>query len=190
MSPYTIISHKFTRVLNCKKAAWKSSKTVGKDSGCENGGLHCVYGQKNNRIWTTPRRSLQHVCWVRSECYPQWQAISWGSDWFSRICWRVCEFQSVRMVINRNILSDIAKSQPHAAFSALTHGLLNKWTYLSRVVPDISHLLVQSPWWCAKDKPDTCNYRTIPTEQPRMWLLCSTSTTWWVGNTHSLKMLI
>ena len=41
-----------------------------------------------------------------------------------------------------NILSDIAKSQPHAAFSALTHGLLSKWTYLSRVVPDISHLLV------------------------------------------------
>ena len=41
-----------------------------------------------------------------------------------------------------NILSDIAKSQPHATFSALTHGLLSKWTYLSRVVPDISHLLV------------------------------------------------
>ena len=41
-----------------------------------------------------------------------------------------------------NILSDIAKSQPHAAFSALTHGLLSKWTYLSHVVPDISHLLV------------------------------------------------
>ena len=27
-----------------------------------------------------------------------------------------------------NVLSDIAKSQPQAAFSALTHGLLNKWT--------------------------------------------------------------
>ena len=40
------------------------------------------------------------------------------------------------------ILSDIAKSQPQAAFSALTHGLLNKWTYLSRVIPNISHLLV------------------------------------------------
>ena len=34
-----------------------------------------------------------------------------------------------------NVLSDIAKSQAQAAFSALTHGLLNKWTYLSRVVP-------------------------------------------------------
>ena len=41
-----------------------------------------------------------------------------------------------------NTLSDIAKSQPQAAFSALTHGLLNKWTYLSRVQPNISHLLL------------------------------------------------
>ena len=40
------------------------------------------------------------------------------------------------------LLSEIAKSQPHAAFSALTHGLLSKWTYLSRVLPNISHLLV------------------------------------------------
>ena len=40
-----------------------------------------------------------------------------------------------------NILSDIAKSQPQAAFSALTHGLQSKWTYLSRVLPNISQLL-------------------------------------------------
>ena len=39
------------------------------------------------------------------------------------------------------LLSEIAKSQPHAAFAALTHGLLSKWTYYSRVVPNISHLL-------------------------------------------------
>ena len=39
------------------------------------------------------------------------------------------------------LLSEIAKSQPHAAFSALTHGLLSKWTYLSRVTPNIGHLL-------------------------------------------------
>ena len=35
------------------------------------------------------------------------------------------------------LLGEIAKSQPHAAFSALTHGLLSKWTYLSRVIPNI-----------------------------------------------------
>ena len=39
-----------------------------------------------------------------------------------------------------NMLSEIAKSQPHAAFSALTHGLLRKWTYLSHVVPKFNHL--------------------------------------------------
>ena len=41
-----------------------------------------------------------------------------------------------------SILSEIAKLQPHAAFSALTHGLLSKWTHLCRVQPNISHLLV------------------------------------------------
>ena len=33
------------------------------------------------------------------------------------------------------------ESQPHATFSALTHGLMNKWTYLSRTIPDIGPLL-------------------------------------------------
>ena len=41
-----------------------------------------------------------------------------------------------------SILSEIVKLQPHAAFSALTHGLLSKWTHLCRVQPNISHLLV------------------------------------------------
>ena len=36
----------------------------------------------------------------------------------------------------------IAKTQPHAAFSALTHGLSSKWTYLSRTIPDIYDLLL------------------------------------------------
>ena len=43
-----------------------------------------------------------------------------------------------------NILSGIAKSQPQAAFSALTHGLLSKWTYISCVVPNIK-LFTGSP---------------------------------------------
>ena len=40
------------------------------------------------------------------------------------------------------LLSEIAKSQPHAAYSALVHGLSSKWSYLSRVTPNISHLLI------------------------------------------------
>ena len=35
-----------------------------------------------------------------------------------------------------SLLSEIALSQPHAAYAALTHGLLNKWSYLSRVIPN------------------------------------------------------
>ena len=42
---------KLTHVL-AKKAARKLAKTVAKDSGCESGGLHCVYRQKDNHIQT------------------------------------------------------------------------------------------------------------------------------------------
>ena len=38
-------------------------------------------------------------------------------------------------------MDSISDSIFHAAFSALTHGLMNKWTYLSRTIPDIGPLL-------------------------------------------------
>ena len=38
-------------------------------------------------------------------------------------------------------LSSIATSQPHAAYAAFTHGQINKWTYLSRTIPDIEEFL-------------------------------------------------
>ena len=38
-------------------------------------------------------------------------------------------------------LSEIALSQPHAAYSAVTHGLLGRWIFLSRTLPDIGRLL-------------------------------------------------
>ena len=37
-------------------------------------------------------------------------------------------------------LSEIALTQPHAAYSALTHGLLGRWTFLSRTLPDVDEL--------------------------------------------------
>ena len=37
-------------------------------------------------------------------------------------------------------LAAIARSQPHAAYAAMTHGLSSKWTYLSRTIPNISDL--------------------------------------------------
>jgi hypothetical protein len=30
-------------------------------------------------------------------------------------------------------LCDIAVSQPHAAYAAFTHGLIHRWTFLSRI---------------------------------------------------------
>ena len=38
-------------------------------------------------------------------------------------------------------LSNIATSQPHAAFAAYTHGMMSKWSYISRTIPDISNHL-------------------------------------------------
>ena len=38
-------------------------------------------------------------------------------------------------------LAATAKTQPHAAYSAFTHGLVSKWTYFARTIPDISDLL-------------------------------------------------
>ena len=38
-------------------------------------------------------------------------------------------------------LAEIADSQPHAAYGAITHGLSSKWSYLSRTTPNINHLL-------------------------------------------------
>lgn len=39
-------------------------------------------------------------------------------------------------------LSAIALSQPQAAYSALVHGLLGKWKYLARTIPDLQALLL------------------------------------------------
>ena len=44
-------------------------------------------------------------------------------------------------ISNIQCLATIAVTQPHAAFSALTHGLTSRWTYLSRTIPDIGPLL-------------------------------------------------
>ena len=39
------------------------------------------------------------------------------------------------------LLATYGVTQPHAAYSAFTHGLASKWSYLSRTTPDISELL-------------------------------------------------
>ena len=44
-------------------------------------------------------------------------------------------------VAELDTLSQFADSQPHAAYSALTHGLYSKWNYLARTTPAIENLL-------------------------------------------------
>ncbi len=39
------------------------------------------------------------------------------------------------------LLASFGKTQPHAAYSALTHGVTSKWTYLSRTTPNIGPML-------------------------------------------------
>ena len=39
-----------------------------------------------------------------------------------------------------SLLTDIARSQPHAVFSSYVHGFASKWTFLCRTTPNISHL--------------------------------------------------
>ena len=44
-------------------------------------------------------------------------------------------------------LSIIAETQPHAAYAAFTHGLVSKWTYISRTIINIDHLLSYFHHW-------------------------------------------
>ena len=37
-------------------------------------------------------------------------------------------------------LSSIAISQPHAAYTAFTHGLAGKWAYIARTIPNVKEL--------------------------------------------------
>ena len=71
VSPYTFVLQKIDTCF-CKKAAWKSPKTVWKDSGCESGGLHCVYRWKDNCIQTGSRWKC--VFWKRIPWCPKQRA--------------------------------------------------------------------------------------------------------------------
>ena len=40
-----------------------------------------------------------------------------------------------------DMVSKIANSQPHAAYAALTHGLMSRWSFICRTVPHIQKFL-------------------------------------------------
>ena len=56
-------------------------------------------------------------------------------------------------------LSSIALSQPHAAFAALTHGLISKWNYLQRAMPDIGELFQPLEDAMYTTQPASCSNR-------------------------------
>ena len=63
------------------------------------------------------------------------------------------------------LLTEIAKSQPHAAYSALVHGLSSKWSYLSRVTPNVSHLLIPLDFALRTELLPALTDRPIPNDQ-------------------------
>ena len=52
----------------------------------------------------------------------------------------VCD-QAAQWSSELEVLTEFTKSQPHAAYSALTRGLTSNWSYVTRTTPSISHLL-------------------------------------------------
>ena len=51
-------------------------------------------------------------------------------------------------------LAGVANTEPHAAYAACTHGMFSKWSFLSRVVPDIGPLL--------QPLEDSIRYKLLP----------------------------
>ena len=86
-------------------------------------------------------------------------------------------------------LSEIADIYPHAAYAAFTHGLFGHWSYIMRTIPDIQDLL--------QPLEDTIHQHLIPAlfgrppcssvERSRLAIVCSSSTTWWLGSSESLQ---
>lgn len=51
------------------------------------------------------------------------------------------EEKVLKWVKEVEVLADIAKTEPHAAYSAYTHGLQHQWRFVMRTIPGISPLL-------------------------------------------------
>ena len=89
----------------------------------------------------TPWCCCFHFCQHRGECDIQRQTLSWHSHRLLEYVAGQVESKVNEWTSNIQGLATIAATQPHAAYSALTHGLMSKWKYLSRTIPDISPLL-------------------------------------------------
>ena len=83
-------------------------------------------------------------------------------------------------------LSEIAKSQPHAAYSALVHGHSSKWSYLCRVTPNISHLLIPLDTALRTELLPALTDRSAPNDL-RVCPLCLISMARGAGDKNSLQ---
>jgi len=65
-------------------------------------------------------------------------------------------------------LSKFASSQPHAAYSAMIHGLSSRWTFLSRTINDLSSFYEKAI--CLHLLPKLCLHPPIDSEQAMLAL--------------------
>jgi len=85
-------------------------------------------------------------------------------------------------------LADIAKTQPQAAYSAYVHGLSSRWIFLSRTIPNISHLL-EPVEVCLTARFHPCTDWSSCMFQGGKGASCSTSVIGWSGHPKSCHCL-
>ena len=73
---------------------------------------------------------------VTADGRPHLGAAIWSSSFVEQ-----CVSDKVNSwVTELKVLSSIAVTQPHAAFLAFMHGLISKWLFVARTIPDVEHL--------------------------------------------------
>ena len=74
-------------------------------------------------------------------CYRRGQMTFRGCYWDQAFVESYIERRVSEWVNAVECLSSIAHTQPHAAYAAFTHGLMSKWTYITRAISNIGDLL-------------------------------------------------
>ena len=102
--------------------------------------MQCHQDMVNHKT-TSP--STCHIClqWVSGQHHRGGQASSWfllGSQEYTD---RFVKGKVKEWCNELEKLSSIAETQSHAAYAAITHGLADKWNYLSRSTQDIRECL-------------------------------------------------
>ena len=78
-------------------------------------------------------------------------------------------------------LSSVASTQPHAAYAAFTHGMVSKWQYLSRTIPNIGDQLQPLEDIIRTQLIPALTRRAAPNENERI-LLALPAKAWWSGH--------